>query len=399
MQEHIHTIFIQPEDRKNIKNYNIGTIAGAIGFWDESQSIIPKEIPSIFSNNGYRNEKNRFIDINEQWPIQIFTITWNNAEYKTHKNITYTESDQFILWTIEIHEDDTSNWDELIKISQDAYEEIYELIQKTNKKNLIRIGNYVTDILGQTHITINNKKIITNRYKAFCTGRANALDNTFKLTNKETPTATWIGNHFRDKKWIKIIFIATTQNNVSNHTNPKQTNPLDYSTQKHWIKELWSKASTPRFNRSTTLDKMLFIGWTASILWEDEVHIGNIEKQTIQALQNMLYTMKEAERKTWNQYQALPIILKVFIKNKKDYKAIKEVIESKKNPLPNIIIESVYTHWDICRDHRLVEISCETVAPDVAKMILNQKIKKIEKEKNIIEEKIISLQTTTQTTS
>jgi hypothetical protein len=52
------------------------------------------------------------------------------------------------------------------------------------------------------------------------------------------------------------------------------------------------------------------------------------------------------------------------------------------NPLPNTIIETVYTYWTVCRDEWLVEVSCETVNFDVANLIISRKIENLEKEKN-----------------
>jgi hypothetical protein len=68
--------------------------------------------------------------------------------------------------------------------------------------------------------------------------------------------------------------------------------------------------------------------------------------------------------------------LKVFIKNKNDFDAIKIAIESQNNILSNIIIDTVYTYGDICRDKWLVEISCETMSLEIAKIILERKLQK-----------------------
>lgn len=55
--------------------------------------------------------------------------------------------------------------------------------------------------------------------------------------------------------------------------------------------------------------------------------------------------MEEAENNTGLSFTKLPIVLKVFVKNKTDYDAIKMVVDSKEhNPLQNVIVESVYAY-------------------------------------------------------
>lgn len=384
--EKINVIVVEPSDLDRIKGKNIWEIAWAITFGDKDKSLIPNNIPSIFSHSWYRNEEGNYTDINEQWPIQIFAIqSKNELKNWSFKNIKYSESEEFLIWSIEIDEIENS-WDELINISKQAYDEIYELIQKTGKTTLVRIWNYVTDILWETIITIDWKKVKTSRYKAFCTGRSLSLDNTFQLETHQLPTATGIGNHLTEK-WLKIFFIATNRKDIQNHKNPKQTNPSDYDKKLHGIEKMNWNTSTPRFNRATSIsgENMLFVGWTASILWQDVVHEWNVEKQTWQALQNIKYTMQEAEKNTGLSFLKLPIILKIFIKNKHDFGAIKTMIESKENPLSNIIINTVYTYGDVCRDKWLVEISCETMSVELAKIILERKLQRTKK----IEESLI----------
>ena len=201
-----------------------------------------------------------------------------------------------------------------------------------------------------------------------------------KLSTQQLPTATWIGNHL-SKKWLKIFFIATNRNDIQNHKNPKQTNPSDYDKQLHGIKEVTWNLSTPRFNRATSIswENMLFVWWTASILWQEVVYEWNVVKQTWQALQNIRYTMEEATKNTWIDFTKLPIVLKVFIKNKNDFDSIKIAIENKNNPLSNTIIDTVYTYGDVCRDKWLVEISCETMSLEMAQIILERKLQKTKK--------------------
>lgn len=396
-EEKINVCIVDPNDLDRLKKQNIWQIAGVISFGDskEFQKIIDIKIPAIFSNSWYRTEEWRYIESNEQWPLQIFSIK-NADELKQWEfhGIKYSESKEYLIGSIEVKEAENGNWDDLTKIAQTIYDDIYQLMQEKEKTTLVRVWNYITDILSPATITTDGKEVLTNRYRAFCTGRSLSMENTFQYKDtKQMPTATGIWNHFA-KRFVKIFFIATNRIDVENHKNPKQINPADYSVDQHGIKELPNQLSLPKFSRATTLSKynMLFIWWTASILWQEVVHEGNVVKQTIQSLQNIKYTMEEAENNTWLQFTNLPIVLKVFVKNKNDYDAIKLVINSKEhNPLQNVIVEEVYTHWDVCRDQRLVEISCETMDYETAWLILQYKREKKQKDERKILHKLFQL--------
>ncbi len=397
LEEKINISLVDPSDLEWFKQQKIWEIAGVISFGDskEFQKLIDDDIPVIFSHSGYWTDEWRYVDSTEQWPLQLFSIQNTSTLSRWDFNdIKYTETWDYLIGSIEVQEPENSNGNILSNITEKIYDDIYYLMQKTNKNKLLRIGNYITDILAETTMDVNWKIISTNRYKAFCTGRSLSLDNTYGIKEtKDMPTATGIWNHFV-KRYVKIFFIATNRQDVAHHKNPKQTNPADYSAQQHGILDLPWQISLPKFSRSTTLAKynMLFVGGTASILWQEVVHEWNVTKQTIQALQNIKYTMEEAEHQTWLKYQNLPIILKVFVKNKNDFDAIKMVIESKEhNPLDNIIVDTVYTHGDVCRDQWLVEISCETMDYETAGLILTHKWEKKQKDERKILHKLFQL--------
>lgn len=365
--EKINTILINSSGIDEFKKNNIGEIAWIIYFGDKYDDVILcQDIPSFSSHDGCWNKD--WIYTNEQCPLQIFTIESKNAlKYWSYKNIKYSESNEFIIWSLEIAEVGKKNGDNLIRASKQAYDDIHELIQKTGKTILVRFGNYLTDILWETLISIDWTKVNTNRYKAFCVWRSLSLDNKFQLNSNQLPTAIGIWTHLK-MKWLKIFFIATNRNDVKNHKNPHQLNPFDYNKRDYWIERLNWNISTPRFNRATSIfwEHILFVWGTASILWQEVVYEWDPIKQTHQSLLNIKYVIEEVEKDTWKCFAKLPIILTVYIKNKHDFNDIKMVIENN-NILSNTIINTIYTHGDICRDKCLVEISCETVNPEIAK--------------------------------
>ena len=358
--EKLHISYVDPKILSSIDMYDNKKILWAIGFWSYQREEYGN-LPFIVSHEGYRDDNDNY-QTGTAWPLHIFSV---DTDAKIHSweiaGITYRESEDFVVWSREIDEKDVMNGDDLMQITESIYQGMYEVMQKTGKKNLVRVGNYVSDIVGETQITVDGKQITTNRYKAFCTGRSYALDKSFLISWVQLPTATWIWNQC-EPKGVRLLFIATKRTDVEHHKNPKQTNPELYNTSKHGIPQITGQASAPKFNRWTSItnDQLLFIGGTASILWQEVVHVGDIQKQTAQALANISYVIEEAEKNTGCNFHANPLLLKVFIKHKDDYEKVKEVIE-KQQVLSNPIVWVVYTKADVCRDQRLVEISWEVL--------------------------------------
>lgn len=363
MSDSIKISYVWSRKELNDNLNKLGTVAWVIGYWKQTLQGIPSEIPSITSHDTFWDKVDKLQSLD--WPAQVFEIISDQkVTYEKEWDILYTESKEFIVGAINLYEE-SNEGNELVNLARVAYEQIHHLLNKTSKTKLVRVWNYVTNILGETSISVDWEVEEINRYKAFCLWRSVVIDETFNLEASDLPTATGIWNH-QERRWIKIFFIASNKPDIQNHINPYQTIPSYYNQEKYWIKALKKNQWTPRFNRSTTIkwENLIFVGGTASILWEEVVHLWDIAKQTWQSLQNILYTMEEASRNTGIDFTKYPALLKVFIKNIDDYELVKAEIISDRNPLPNNIVDIIYIHADVCRDEWLVEISCE-VSPEI----------------------------------
>ena len=134
--------------------------------------------------------------------------------------------------------------------------------------------------------------------------------------------------------------------------NPNQTSAFEYS-------ERFSPKS-PKFSRAMAVvlgDYVTtWISGTASIVDSETVHLGDIEKQTEQTIDNIrdLISRDNFERHGVPRAGAeLGDLAKVrvYIKHPEDYEACRAVCERRFGPLPTI-----YAVADVCRPDLLVEI-------------------------------------------
>ena len=116
----------------------------------------------------------------------------------------------------------------------------------------------------------------------------------------------------------------------------------------------YERASLLKDNFKSTL---LFSG-TASIMGQDTIGIGDVEKQTQVTINNIikLTDQKRIEQNVtdtntdWGKF----ILLRVYIKNQDDFSKVKMICMKQFPGVPAIFIES-----DICRENLLVEIEAE----------------------------------------
>ena len=134
--------------------------------------------------------------------------------------------------------------------------------------------------------------------------------------------------------------------------NPMQVSAFDYG-------EAYSPKS-PKFSRAMAFvagsDAKVYISGTASITDSESRFEGDPEGQTHQTLDNIaaLVTPENLARHGVNGYGATLehfAVARVYVKNKSDFPAIKQVCEKRMPETP-----IVYTFADVCRPELLVEI-------------------------------------------
>ena len=216
--------------------------------------------------------------------------------------------------------------------------------------SVIRQWNYIEKITG---FDGDNQ-----RYQEFNNVRAGYYGEHFNRNG--FPAGTGIG---MNRGGVIIEFVAVEADDAISLPldNPEQVAAHDYSENVLVGCEMKGK-STPKFERARYLElfgkKQVFISGTASIRGEKTVGINDPVKQTEITIQNMqrLYSREILSALTENSLRPVYGHARVYVKNRKDFAAIKKTFKSYYGNLP-----VVYIIADICREDLLVEIEGKVI--------------------------------------
>jgi enamine deaminase RidA (YjgF/YER057c/UK114 family) len=241
--------------------------------------------------------------------------------------------------------------DTITEASERAFEMALAILKEEGLtlKNIIRQWNYIEDI------AILEDENAPQNYQDFNDVRARYYGQvTF---DQGYPAATGIG---QDTGGIIIGFIAVSDaENISIKpiANPGQIDAHSYS---ELVLEGNSKEKcTPKFERAKLVTigtrNYIYVSGTASILGEETVHVGDVEKQTLTTIENIkrLFS-KENQAKLGLNFDVARIQfshLRVYVKYRKDIPAVQKVCEAELNCKSSLYLES-----DVCREDLLVEI-------------------------------------------
>jgi len=216
--------------------------------------------------------------------------------------------------------------------------------------SIVRQWNYVEDILGFD----DNKQ----RYQEFNNVRSDFYADHFSRTG--FPAATGIGMN-RGGVIIEFIAIKSKIANSIPIDNPGQVPAHVYSGNVLAGDNL-SKKETPKFERARYLNlfgkKLILISGTASIRGEKTVGKDDPAEQTRVTIENIrrLYSPLVLSKVSENNIEPIYGHSRVYVKNRKDFSAIKKTFKSYFGDLP-----VVYIIADICRDDLLVEIEGKVI--------------------------------------
>jgi enamine deaminase RidA (YjgF/YER057c/UK114 family) len=174
------------------------------------------------------------------------------------------------------------------------------------------------------------------------------------------PAATGIG---MKQGGIIIEFIAVQSNDLISIPidNPSQIAAHIYSKTVLAGEECVLK-TTPKFERARYLEmmgkKLIFISGTASIIGEKTVGVGDPTEQTEVTINNIkqLYSTEILDKLSIETLNPKYGHARVYVKNRKDFPAIKKTFKSHFGNLP-----VVYIIADICRNDLLVEIEGKVI--------------------------------------
>lgn len=272
--------------------------------------------------------------------------------YKSHAGISYTVVEYDGFKAVHCGGLMGEAGDSIYESSVKAFESATEILSAEGLSihHIIRQWNYIENIAWLENVADSEQN-----YQVFNDVRASYYDKgEFKFGY---PAATGIG---MDTGGVIIDFLALSdskQVRIKPIINPGQIDAHRYS---ELVLEGSSRQKcTPKFERAKLVSigtrNYIYVSGTASILGEDTVHAGDVEKQTMTTIENInrLFS-KENQEQLGLDFDVSRIRfshLRVYVKHQKDIPAVEKICESMLNCKSSLYLES-----DVCREDLLVEI-------------------------------------------
>jgi enamine deaminase RidA (YjgF/YER057c/UK114 family) len=226
----------------------------------------------------------------------------------------------------------------LQRATEIAYREIFDVLNETDHRHLIRIWNYLPEINGDAGGD--------ERYRHFNSARQLAFRNSGRATIGSVPAASALGSPAGSP--ISIYFLASRLP-PKMIENPRQISAYHYPRQYGRHSPIFSRACMLSESAGTNL----FISGTASIVGHESIHRGDVAAQTLETLSNITALVEEANRMLGSRRYALDRLkLKVYVRQPSDLKVIAAALERRVRSSTPI----VYLRADVCREDLLVEI-------------------------------------------
>jgi chorismate lyase/3-hydroxybenzoate synthase len=273
---------------------------------------------------------------------------WRVAEPETQllsgavgARVNYRFSDALLFGSLTIAERDIEAHSEagaLQRATEIAYQEIFEVLNETEHRHLIRVWNYLPEINAQAGGD--------ERYRHFNSARQMAFRKSGRATMGTVPAACALGSPAGSP--LSVYFLAARRP-PKMIENPRQTSAYHYPPKFGRHSPIFSRAclwGEPGGGR-------LFVSGTASIVGHETIHRGDVVAQTRETMVNIAALLEEANRIVGSDRYALNgLMLKVYVRTPSDLPAIAATLSGLLNTAASI----VYLQADVCREDLLVEI-------------------------------------------
>ena len=264
-------------------------------------------------------------------------------------NIAYRSNDNYLFGIIELPEltENTTQLEgtsDLQRNTEQAYNEIFALMDALGYRYIYRVWNYMANINGMTHSL--------ERYRQFNAGRKEAFARHPELTSNQYPAACALG---LANGPLSIAFLLGRDIAPIAIENPRQVSAYEYPEQ--------YGPRTPSFSRATLLKSTtgytLFISGTASIVGHQTLHIDDVAAQTRETMLNLGTVIEQANKEIDKPLFDLDsMFLRVYVRNAADLPIIKATMQDYLGTVPH----ATFILADICRQDLLLEIEATGLA-------------------------------------
>lgn len=317
-----------------------GQVLGVVGF-SEPPHIGDRHVPVTASMTPWLGSPGG--NLCEVWRVDGSL----DAEFASrHGRVHYRFCDDFLFGTLTL-EEQPSDGDSstLSQATISAYRDIFDVLETTEHRHLIRIWNYLPEI--------NREADGDERYRQFNTARQTAFRRVGRPTEVTVPAASALGSPAGSP--ISIYFLAAREA-PKMIENPRQTSAYHYPPK--------FGTHSPSFSRACVLSEAagtsLFVSGTASIVGHETIHRGDVSAQTRETIANLDALLAEANRVVGAPRYSLDALkFKVYVRQPRDLDAIRSALEASLRPAAPIL----YLQADVCREDLLVEIEATGESP------------------------------------
>lgn len=187
------------------------------------------------------------------------------------------------------------------------------------------------------------------RYKAFCAGRAEGFEHSGFVLGHDLPAASGVGT---EGDGLLVMFLAS-RHPVRNVENPRQVSAFQYP-------EKYGPRS-PSFARASIAEMagepQLFVSGTASIVGCESVHVGSLERQFGETVENLRAVCEVASEGRYATLDELPgAVYRVYVRHSEHYPELRTMFDDVAGPAA----KSMWVRGDVCREELLLEIELWT---------------------------------------
>ena len=257
-----------------------------------------------------------------------------------HSSLRYRFGEDLLFGCIALDEKSLPerDADALIRATEIAYQEIFEVLGRTHHPHLIRIWNYLADI--NLHMGGDE------RYRHFNSARQMAFRKSGRATMGTVPAACALGSPSGSP--LSIYFLAARQAPTMIE-NPRQTSAYHYPPKFGRHSPIFSRACV----WGGAHNQRLFVSGTASIVGHETLHRGDVAAQTRETMTNIGALLEEANDLAGSaRYSIDTLKLKVYVRRRADLAAIQATLAGMLSPGTSVL----YLQAEVCREDLLVEI-------------------------------------------
>ena len=198
--------------------------------------------------------------------------------------VSYRFSDDLLFGSLTIAEQAIEAHSEagaLQRATEIAYQEIFDVLDETAHRHLIRIWNYLPEINAQAGGD--------ERYRHFNSARQMAFRKSGRATMGTVPAACALGSPAGSP--LSIYFLAARRP-PKMIENPRQTSAYHYPPKFGRHSPIFSRACV----WGESGGSRLFVSGTASIVGHETIHRGDVVAQTRETMVNIAALLEEANR-------------------------------------------------------------------------------------------------------